>query len=262
MLLSNFMESELETGASPHRHSYYEFHFIAEGACNFVIEDKSCRVKVGSFLVSPPLSRHYFTSEKGIRQLIFCTASEGFRDWPALEKKFTDSIIHIKLDLSFEREYELIKRDSLSAIPDKQRGAFFTVLGLLLRNYDNPGSNRSSIVMKTQNELERRDMHRISIHKIADDLNVSHAYLIRLFKEETGLTPKQYMLKQRIDRSCHYLLSSAGTISGIAEKVGFQDPLYYSRIFKKIMGISPSEWRADMKVRINCITALPDREQS
>ena len=70
------------------------------------------------------------------------------------------------------------------------------------------------------------------------------------------------MLKQRIDRSCHYLLSSAGTISGIAEKVGFQDPLYYSRIFKKIMGMSPSEWRADMKVRINCITALPDREQS
>ncbi|MDO4548474.1 MAG: AraC family transcriptional regulator [Clostridia bacterium] len=72
---------------------------------------------------------------------------------------------------------------------------------------------------------------------------VSGSWLYRLFMKRMGISPGKYIAVNRIDASTMFLINTRMTISEIAYKVGYDDPLYYSRVFKQMMGLSPSEYR-------------------
>lgn len=79
-------------------------------------------------------------------------------------------------------------------------------------------------------------------------LPLNYDYVRKLFKKETGLTPHEYLTSLRMERASKILLSgmsnrySTVTISQIAEACGFAEPLYFSRVFKKYFGASPTEY--------------------
>jgi len=66
----------------------------------------------------------------------------------------------------------------------------------------------------------------------------------RLFQHQTGITPMQYVIQQRIRSACSLLVDAPLTIHEIARRVGYDDPYFFSRIFSQEMGISPSQYRA------------------
>lgn len=81
--------------------------------------------------------------------------------------------------------------------------------------------------------LETYSMHRgYSSHRLA-----------QLFKERTGVTPNRYKLQLQLDEGKWLLKNSTLSIKAIAEKIGISDPLYFSRIFSKKFGCSPSEFK-------------------
>ena len=83
----------------------------------------------------------------------------------------------------------------------------------------------------------------ISIESYASDHNMSVSWFIRNFKEYTNATPAQYLLSLRISNARVLLESTSYNISEISNIVGYDNPLYFSRVFKKQFGISPSEFR-------------------
>lgn len=83
----------------------------------------------------------------------------------------------------------------------------------------------------------------ISIQSISKDLNVNASYISQLFKKEVGITFTEYLSNLRIDRACNMLKTTDLSISEIAEKTGYNDFFYFSRIFKKIKGMPPSKYR-------------------
>ena len=76
---------------------------------------------------------------------------------------------------------------------------------------------------------------------------MSISWFIRNFKEYTGSTPAQYLLSLRISNAQTLLESTSYNITEIANIVGYDNPLYFSRIFKKQIGMSPSEFRKQLK---------------
>ena len=64
-----------------------------------------------------------------------------------------------------------------------------------------------------------------------------------LFRERTGFPPVEYSLRQRIRAACRLLDAEAFEVKEVAARVGFEDPLYLSRQFKRVMGIPPGEYR-------------------
>ncbi len=86
--------------------------------------------------------------------------------------------------------------------------------------------------------------HKISVNTLASRCNLSMYRFIHKFKDATGMTPIEYLTKIRIDEARYLLSNSLLNISEIAEIVGYEDPLYFSRVFKKIMGVSPRHYNA------------------
>lgn len=87
----------------------------------------------------------------------------------------------------------------------------------------------------------------ISIDEYAENNHVSVSWFIRHFKHCTGFTPMQYILSKRIYNAEILLQDPTYNITEISIIVGYDNPLYFSRIFKKAKGLSPSEYRKGIK---------------
>lgn len=83
----------------------------------------------------------------------------------------------------------------------------------------------------------------ISMVEMAHHLGYHRTHLSKIFKKETGLSPMNYLLKIRMERASHLLLNDPLTIQQIASSVGYSDPLYFSKQFKKWFGLSPTQYR-------------------
>ncbi|WP_256761894.1 AraC family transcriptional regulator [Cohnella sp. WQ 127256] len=90
--------------------------------------------------------------------------------------------------------------------------------------------------------LEKNSERKISGPYIASIMKMNYNYLCEVFKKKTGLSILDYHLRLRIDKSAEVLKSGKLTIYEVGERFGFSSPFYFSRIFKKITGYSPSDY--------------------
>ncbi|MCU6794667.1 AraC family transcriptional regulator [Paenibacillus sp. WQ 127069] len=84
----------------------------------------------------------------------------------------------------------------------------------------------------------------ISIEQMAQSLGYHRTHLSKMFKQHTGMSPMNFLLKIRMERA-RLLLQDTLTVEQVASSVGFGDALYFSKQFKKWFGRSPSEYRQD-----------------
>lgn len=84
----------------------------------------------------------------------------------------------------------------------------------------------------------------LSLSELANHVNVSASYFSSLFKKKTGFSPIEYFNHLKIQKAGQYLQFTDMRIKEIAYNFGMEDPYYFSRLFTKIMSISPKEYRA------------------
>jgi signal transduction histidine kinase/ABC-type sugar transport system substrate-binding protein/AraC-like DNA-binding protein len=88
----------------------------------------------------------------------------------------------------------------------------------------------------------------LSRRELAQAVGVTENYLSQIFRQELGITPWECLNRLRILRAKEYLMNSEQSITEIACQVGYNDPAYFSRVFKKILGISPQAYRTQPKI--------------
>ncbi|MFC6335211.1 helix-turn-helix domain-containing protein [Paenibacillus septentrionalis] len=91
--------------------------------------------------------------------------------------------------------------------------------------------------------INRYYSENISLQSVANQINVNPSYLSRLFKQEMGENFVAYVTRVRIERAKSFLENSHYKIYEIADKVGYHNYTYFSKIFKKVVGVSPEEYR-------------------
>ncbi len=109
-------------------------------------------------------------------------------------------------------------------------------------------SSSDQIVQQAIQYLSTQYAEPITIELMAEALGYNRAYLSTLFKKHTGLTPVTFLLQLRTDKARLLLRERQElTVEQIASSVGFHDPLYFSKQFKRLYGVSPTEYRHAMK---------------
>ncbi|TBL81195.1 helix-turn-helix transcriptional regulator [Paenibacillus thalictri] len=94
----------------------------------------------------------------------------------------------------------------------------------------------------------------VSIEQMAQTLGYHRTHLSKMFKQYTGMSPSQFLLKIRMERAKLLLLEPL-TVEQVASSVGFTDALYFSKQFKKWYGSSPSDYRCDQNFKpYDCAT--------
>jgi AraC-like DNA-binding protein len=80
-------------------------------------------------------------------------------------------------------------------------------------------------------------------------MHVSNFYLCKMFKKSTGVTFTQYLSRVRVEKAKNLLLNPHLRVSEIAYDVGFQSLTHFNRVFRQVVGQSPSEYRESKSVR-------------
>ncbi len=107
-------------------------------------------------------------------------------------------------------------------------------------------TSKSLYVKKAVDYIIRNYIDDITIGEVAKLLSITESYLSRIFKRETTYTFLEYLSRYRIKKACELMREEDMKIYQIAELVGFEDSRYFSAVFKKYLGKTPTEVRANI----------------
>ena len=191
-----------------------------------------------------------------------CLLSSGrFFDW--MSDKYSDDVMSIKLKslefvLRAESDmyrsgghlYEFESRkDYLSEINglssmEKIKVWFIDKMKNAASNMTTGTSDHTHYLIKQALEyIENNTEKDISLNEISEKLNISSYYFSKLFKEETGEGFVEFLTKKRVDKAKEMLKDPTKSIKEVGSDCGYSDPNYFSRIFKKATGMTPTEYK-------------------
>lgn len=245
----------------PKERPQYHMHFILDGRGTFEINEKTYHLKRGQiFLIPPNTVSHYYAdssdpwhyawisfvgtqAEKYVRQAGF--GPDIFvRDCDCPPEKYSALI------------YDMLNAHQLTITNELRRiGDLFLLFALLTESYQlanaTPGEPHYDYSSRTYLEhalqfIQFNYKRNIQIADIADYIGISRAYLFNIFKQNLNMSPKDYLLNYRMDRAKDLLETTSDTIHDIALDVGYNDPLTFSKMFRNVVGVSPSQYRKNL----------------
>lgn len=105
------------------------------------------------------------------------------------------------------------------------------------------------IISKVLEFINKNYKEDISLQDAAQYVNISYHYLSKIFKNEIGKGFSDYLTELRIEKSMQLLASKNMSIKEICQEIGYNDPNYYCKTFKKITGMTPTEYRSSSRLR-------------
>ncbi len=213
---------------------------------------KSQRVKAGDLLVLKPGVWHdYFPDEKtGWREYwVTFNGDNAAKLLARLGHPKRTSFLRLGVDGTLCRLFvEMLEvgKDNHQftnlALSGKALHLLAHILRKVKRQKDGTPQEKT-LVGRARKHMENHFAEAIDFQDLAKSLHVSHRHFRRTFKASTGMPPHQYLLNLRTMHARRLLEEKDIKISALAKMVGFDDPYYFSRVFKSKTGIAPAHWR-------------------
>lgn len=242
--------------AGPKIYDYYLLHFIESGSGVFRTEHHTYELGAGDcFLIHPGQLVSYISDKEQPWRYRWAAFTGSEAESLVLQTGFTpqktvlstpkDSIITVALS-GIMRAFNANKESAhLTSL-----GYLYLIVGEaadLLSTFSRlPGaeSQVKRTVKQMIHYMASQYAHPVSIEQMCDSLGYNRAYLSRVFKQETGLSPVTYLLKLRIEKSRQLLRERPElSVEQVAASVGLTDALYFSRQFKRFCAQSPTSYR-------------------
>lgn len=231
----------------------YVLIYCSEGKGWYRVGSKEHKVGPNTFFILPAGGPHAYGADRSrpwtiywihFRGLMAPNYAEGLSQ-PLTIKPDADSRIRDMTDL-FEEILNVLD-DGFTA--DGMRYAaslFHHYLGEIrhIREYRHQKSSADDdVIAATIHYMEENIEQKLTLPMIAEYSGLSQSYLSAIFRKKTGHAPLAFLNLMRVKSACRMLTETDMKINTICHKVGFQDPYYFSRIFSKLMGTSPSGYR-------------------
>jgi AraC-like DNA-binding protein len=133
---------------------------------------------------------------------------------------------------------------ALEELATRLAGAVVATLAESPRSAASPSRRDARRVTAAARRIEAAAEERLTLAQLARDAAMSPYHFLRVFRAVIGTTPHQFLLRTRLHRAAVRLRRSAEPVSTVAFDVGFDDLSTFNRRFRRVMGASPSTWRA------------------
>lgn len=125
------------------------------------------------------------------------------------------------------------------------KGYLYEILSLFQRRNSYIPKNKYKKIIPGIEYIHENFTSNFPVETLGDMCSVSYSYFKKIFISKYGMSPKEYILKLRINRASDILKTELYSVSAVSEMLGYQNAYYFSRSFKKIIGVSPSEYKKE-----------------
>lgn len=254
-----------------HKHPYYHLFFLIMGKASFLLDDKVIEVSAGDCLIVPPNVYHevpaeghtlldtyevkFVLDDDKLQQMVAACAPL-IRGASEYVRKSAQYIVYnwAKQDpLSFDHMDHILRALLLSVYLDQSMGS--RLISTYIETDAYSELTKGIIAYVEQNYTER-----LSLERMAAALEYNKQYLCSVFKENTGLTIVEYANHIRIRQATFQLYYHDIPIGVLGCHVGFSSTVHFDRVFKKLVGLLPSQFKALYSISNKSLqerTALP-----
>lgn len=227
--------------------------YCVRGRGRVIVKKKRYSIEPGNFIIIPRLVEHEYAADETDPWTIY---------WVHFTGSASDNIVEYVRASSGEIKgfinYDQQQIDLFNSIyAELERGygienmmyanlCFHHYLATYMRpeNADDTSSSAENDVVNMLINFMKKNIGSVStLQQMAKEVNLSPSHLSFLFKKKTGYPPVEYFNHLKVQQACQYLLFTNLRIKEIADLLGIDDPYYFSRFFKKLMGVSPNMYR-------------------
>jgi AraC family L-rhamnose operon transcriptional activator RhaR len=252
-----------------HEHEFSELVVITGGESMHITEDGEHALSAGDVFVFNGRHAHGFRDSRHLRLYNVMYDPErllaprsglrilpGFHALFVLEPRYRKqhkfrSRLHLSMDdlaktaqflASLLDEYQNESPGFEVAI----RGLFLQLVVFLSRRYGEAREDASRSILRMGSVMSYMEAHShepLALAHLARMARMSVNNFLRVFREATAHSPIDYLIRLRVMRSCELLRTTDEKITSLALRTGFSDSNYFAKVFRKVMGMSPGEYR-------------------
>jgi AraC-like DNA-binding protein len=127
------------------------------------------------------------------------------------------------------------------------RGAMLMIMSHFIRQAQPRVWTHNKRMKRVLEHIHSHISDNVGVEELAEVASVSKPYFIKLFKQEFGASPVQYINNKKVERAQLLLFTSDKAVKEVAYTLGFSDQNYFIRLFRKVTGITPQEYRRKIR---------------
>lgn len=241
----------------PHTHNHTELFFIVSGKGQFLIRDQIFPVSANNLVIINPNVMHTEDSLNAQPLEYIVLGIDGFE---VAADENSDGHFCI-LDQFESVDISSCLRNILREMEQKQTGyedicqAYMEILIIrLMRNIalsvqvhplEHVSGNSQCAAVRHYIDLHFKEP--LTLDQLSEEAHINKYYLSHIFKQEYGISPINYMISRRLEESKYLLAETDLSMSQIAQLMGFSSLSYFSQVFRNTQGVSPKEYRQNLR---------------
>ena len=235
--------------ATPPVAFYFLISYIAEGEGVFInlADNSRCRVKMGDVLIIRPGVAYSLIADKKSKliQKQLMLVSSPLIEWMCGKGGVQPwKLCHVenlnKMETLFEKLFSLV------AVPENNPRTELSVLSYAVLceiDKSEEGNKKFDKFDQLLFAIRQAPQYYRTVEDLAKEFGISERSLFYMFKKRLNMSPIQYIIAERLEKSRWYLLTQTYTITAVAESCGYNSVAFFSREFKKVYKMSPLEYR-------------------
>ena len=231
----------------------WQLIYIAAGEGYFLLDGKEVAVPAGNMVLYQPKQeqRYYFLGkDRSQYWFVHFTGRQVRNILRHYQVPLDGNILHTGISYEYEELFKQMRDELVECSWGYEEMLVWLFRELLIRICRRMGEEVEKESGFVRDEMDRakayfRDHYNedISIEQYAVSRNMSTSWFGKSFSAAAGMSPKKYILDLRIRNAQILLETSDAAVSEIARIVGYENPMYFSRLFRKAKGLSPMKYR-------------------
>ncbi len=247
----------LDWTIAPHRHVHlHQIFLLQSGRVQLALDGAGILVQLPAIINVPRDHVHGFSFSRGTEGFVLTLPAKDFPDLFEPRAEMSGPIARpfvMAADEALALQFECMAQQYQAPGPYRKtmlRAGAATLLGMMLRAKGADAlaplaaDRIDPRIAAFQSQVRANLRNRHSVEDHAQKLAISARHLSRLCKAQTGMSAKAYIEAEQMREGCRLLVYTRMPVQGVAFHLGYDDPAYFSRAFRRNIGLSPGDYRA------------------